>query len=166
MGSMVANSSSLINSYPPVRITGANSYRHGMRGDDLKEVRRRNLKRLHSKTSWEEIANLSGTDPQYLSQIASAVVQQKGKSPRSLSDGYAEKIEHGLGLPQGWMDEDHESADGTAPAVAESKLQYLIGLASPRSRSQLERIAEAAADGRLSDADVALLETIAKRLTR
>lgn len=47
---------------------------------------------------------------------------------------------------------------------AQQDISALLPTASPRSRSALERIARAADNGTLSEADVALLEQIAKHL--
>ncbi|MCK7579839.1 MAG: helix-turn-helix domain-containing protein [Chromatiales bacterium] len=88
-----------------------------MRGEELKEIRRQNLLRLRQRHTLEQIAERTGTNSVYLSQIANRVVQKNGKSPRALSDAYAGKIEHGLGLPEGWMDQDHD------PATIEAKVQ-------------------------------------------
>lgn len=101
-----------------------------MRGAELKEIRRQNLVRLRKASSWENIAELSGTNASYLSQIANRVIQKGGKTPRSMSDDYAGKIERGLGLAPGWMDQPHE--DGEAPEVNVSP--------APRVRGQVPLI--------------------------
>lgn len=53
-----------------------------------------------------------------------------------------------------------------AGAEAKQKAEALIGLATPRSRTALERIASAAEAGRLSEEDLLLLERIAARFER
>lgn len=97
----------------------ANSYPMRMRGDAKRELRRANLLALRERFTLEVIARRSGTSAVYLSQIANAVTRQGGKRPRSLSDDYAEKIERGLGLEPGWMDQPHgrDAPAGTAVAA-------------------------------------------------
>lgn len=61
---------------------------------------------------------------------------------------------------------DHRSSGSTIrdnPAAA-SDLDELLALATPRSRTVLERIANAAREGRLTDGDLILLDQIAARL--
>ena len=54
--------------------------------------------------------------------------------------------------------------DQPTPDQPHPDLAALLPLASPRSRSALERIAEAAREGRLSEADMELLGQIAARI--
>jgi transcriptional regulator with XRE-family HTH domain len=138
-----------------------------MRGEEKRKVRVSNLRRLNERFTFKQIADMAGVNDSYLSQIATEFVAKGRKGPRALSDDYVEKIERGLGLTTGWMDHPHDdnAEAGQDPEVGvPDDLEALIQRASPRSRAQLERIAAAAADGRLSDEDVALLELIAKRL--
>jgi hypothetical protein len=52
----------------------------------------------------------------------------------------------------------------SAPGVGvDSRIADLLTRASPKSQGALEHIAEAAAAGKLTDADLELLEQIAKR---
>lgn len=92
-----------------------------MRSEELRAVRLANLRLLRRKYTLVEIAQKTGTNSDYLSQIENEVIQSKGKTPRKMSDNYAEKIEHGLGLPHRWMDQPHgddESAATTAAPLA------------------------------------------------
>lgn len=57
-------------------------------------------------------------------------------------------------------------ADSSAIPVARGQALSLAAIASPRSRGFLERIACAAAEGRLTEDDLALLDQIAARLER
>lgn len=82
-------------------------YDEQMRGSAKAEHRRQRLRELHNRYTWTEIADrCEGINPAYLGQIASGVVQKGGKTPRALSDDYADRIERGLGLPAGWFDQD------------------------------------------------------------
>ena len=57
----------------------------------------------------------------------------------------------------------------TSYGVAEvipSNLENLITKATPRTQIELEKIAEAAADGRLTEDDIKLLKAIADRLAK
>jgi len=112
---IIANSSTSINSYQHVLCNVAKSYSCGMRytDDEIAEIRRINLLKLRKEMglSFAEIARRTGTNDQYLSQIANKRIQKGGKRPRSMSSDYAGKIETGLGLPPGWLDTAHLSAD-------------------------------------------------------
>lgn len=112
----IANSFADRNSYSCMVDAVADSYHHRMRGEELKEIRRQNLLRLRQQHTLEEIAERTGTNSAYLSQIANRVIQKNGRSPRALSDAYAGKIERGLGLPENWMDQDR------GPVVVEGVL--------------------------------------------
>ncbi|WP_375581809.1 hypothetical protein ABWH88_06690 [Marinobacter adhaerens] len=95
---------------------------------------------------------------------------------RNIGEKLAREIESKLRLKQGWLDSD--SADFTLsdqpytpgtdnpPAASSSEIDLLLAKATPRSRQQLLRIAEAAADGRLSESDIKMLSDIAKRLEK
>ncbi len=112
---IIASSSTSINSYQHVLCNVAKSYPCGMRytDDEIAEIRRINLLKLRKEMglSFAEIARRTGTNDQYLSQIANKRIQKGGKRPRSMSSDYAGKIETGLGLPPGWLDTAHLSAD-------------------------------------------------------
>ncbi|MCU7839748.1 MAG: hypothetical protein KZQ94_10280 [Candidatus Thiodiazotropha sp. (ex Troendleina suluensis)] len=111
------------------------------RGDEKNELRRQKLLQLHGHYSWEEIARRTGTDHQYLSQIANKVVQKGGKTPRSLSDNYVEKIENGLSLPNGWMDNVNYEDDIQAIYNTLSDYEYkLLSKTRMLSASQQEAL--------------------------
>lgn len=139
----IASSFKLCNSYPCLLPSVATSYYAVMRGDELKETRRENLLWLRERHTWESIAERSGTNPAYLSQIANRVIQKRGKTPRSLSDDYAAKIERGMGLPEGWMDQPR-SASSELPAAPPALLQlpaplaYLADDTYPREPSEAD----------------------------
>ncbi len=115
---MIANGFESRNSRRDIPAMIAVSYHLGMRVKEIKKVRLRNLQLLRERYTLEYIASKTGTNAVYLSQIANEVIRKGGKSPRSLSDDYALKIEVGLGLPPGWMDQPHTtSADEEAPAA-------------------------------------------------
>lgn len=133
-----------------------------MRGDSLRQIRLANLRRLRERYTLERIAERSGTNSAYLSQIANEVIQSRGKRPRAMSDAYAQKIEQGLGLPEGWMDQPHDTDQPRAAAAPTPPACAL--LASPRARAALERIIAAARDGSLTDDDMELLARVARRM--
>lgn len=95
-----------------------------MRNLEVKKTRLANLRLLRKNYTLEKIAELSGTNATYLSQIQNEVIQKKGKTPRGLSEDYANKIEKGLDLPSGWMDQAHDEADiETATNHAQSRVE-------------------------------------------
>ena len=76
----------------------------------LETVRLRNLELLIDEAgSAVQLARIAGTNSSYLSQIRHRMPTQSGK-PRRIGDDLAEKLERGMGKPEGWMDEPHGSA--------------------------------------------------------
>ena len=59
------------------------------------------------------LARLAQTSGSYLSQLRRQFTTRKG-TPRGVGDELAQKLEHAMGKPYGWMDEHH------APAQADS----------------------------------------------
>jgi transcriptional regulator with XRE-family HTH domain len=83
-----------------------------MRGEDKRKLRAANLRLLQKSYTFEHIADTCGVSAAYLSQISNEVVQGKDrKTPRALSDNYANLIEHGLGLREGWFDSQHDAIE-------------------------------------------------------
>jgi phage repressor protein C with HTH and peptisase S24 domain len=101
-----------------------------MRGNKKRKQRAANLRLLKKSHTLKSIAEASGTDEVYLSQIANEVIGKGRKSPRGLSDDYAEKIENGLNLKPGWLDEDH-SDDKPADYGKQSTLDVVEPKALP-----------------------------------
>ena len=88
-----------------------------------------------------------------------------------MGEKLARHIEERMRLPHGWMDQEHpDYIDGEVvrPALPAPggipNLDTLMAAASPRSQQALERIARAVDAGRLSDADIDLLDQIARRI--
>jgi len=79
-----------------------------------------------------------------------------GVSPEEISPRLAAKLSGQSYIP----------GSDNPPAAASSEIDLLLAKATPRSRQQLLRIAEAAADGRLSESDIKMLSDIAKRLEK
>lgn len=76
-----------------------------MRTVEIRAARTANLRVLVKECgSIAEVARRAGVSEKYLGQVLQGVTQQRGKSPRGLGDGVAEKIEHAFGKPHGWMD--------------------------------------------------------------
>ncbi len=71
-------------------------------------IRLQNLERLINEAgSAVELARLVGTSSSYISQVRRQMPTQKG-TPRAVGEDLAAKLEHGMGKPEGWMDEPHE----------------------------------------------------------
>jgi hypothetical protein len=94
-----------------------------------------------------------------------------------MGEKLARHIERCLRLPTGWMDQPNdETTQPTSPAAPAPdappggtkahNLDTLMASASPRSLDAIKRIAAAADAGRLTEADVALLNQIAERFAR
>ena len=73
------------------------------------QVRLQNLELLITEAgSAAKLARIAGTNSSYLSQVRNQMPTKKG-TPRGVGDDLAEKLEHGMRKPHGWMDESHES---------------------------------------------------------
>lgn len=93
---------------------------------------------------------------------------------RNIGEKLAREIESKLRLKQGWLDSDstdfnlsgqpYTPGSDNPPAKVPPEFSALLSKATPRSYKQLMQIAEAAADGRLTDADINLLTQIANRI--
>jgi len=93
---------------------------------------------------------------------------------RNIGEKLAREIESKLRLKKGWLDTDSNNFDPSGkppepvsdnpPAKVPPEFSALLSKATPRSYKQLMQIAEAAADGRLTDADINLLTQIANRI--
>lgn len=85
--------------------------------------RRPNLERLIAEAgSATRLAHLANTNPSYLSQIRRGLPTARGVE-RAVGDELANKLEHAMGKPQGWMDACHDElredrADDYARAVS------------------------------------------------
>ena len=73
------------------------------------QVRLQNLELLIAEAgSAAKLARTAGTNSSYLSQVRNQMPTKKG-TPRGVGDDLAEKLEHGMRKPHGWMDESHEN---------------------------------------------------------
>jgi hypothetical protein len=130
------------------------------------DIRRANL--VHLVTEYGGVANLASTidrSPSQVSQWLNASVDFKSGKPRSIGNASARHIERSTGRPEGWLDQDRSTND--TAQVNESR--PIVGgppRASAKTRRALARIANAVDDGRLTEADINLLEQIADRLAR
>jgi hypothetical protein len=83
----------------------------------VNETRRDNLEILVQKTiskSLRELAELTDTSPAHLSQIRNKLSATPNGKPKEMGDATARKLEIGMGLPRGWMDQSH--LDGQSPS--------------------------------------------------
>lgn len=101
---------------------------------------------------------------------------------KSFGEKAARKVEAGLGLPDGWLDQDERDAVQSvakqiparvsAPAPAESEQQLLVALedwrlkASSRSQQVLDNLILLAQKNELRDEDWLLIEQMAARMRR
>lgn len=75
------------------------------------EVRRANLDRLIARLgSMEALAEAAGTSSVYLSQIRNRTPDAKTGRPREMGSQMAQRLCAAAGMPEGWMDCDHDEA--------------------------------------------------------
>ena len=142
---------------------------------DIFEIRKANLIRLIGSRRKGACAEKWEMAPAHLSQVLS------NKTAKNLGEDVARRIEQKEGLPHGWLDTLQGEQPTERPVVASEKeavesvseqaaayqqgqrAAAMMDFATPRTRSVLERINQAALSGRLSDADLDLLDQIAAR---
>jgi phage repressor protein C with HTH and peptisase S24 domain len=79
-------------------------------------IRLENFRRLLAKHKQAEIARLMGRGPGQVQQWAAKAMGRDTKGSRNIDDDSARLIEKALGLPENWMDQDH---DALAASVVE-----------------------------------------------
>lgn len=150
---------------------------------DIHEIRKANLIALIGRRKKGACADKWEIAPAHLSQILS------DKTAKNLGDEVARRIEDREGLKHGWLDQLQGAARfGSAIEAAEKEtgLQPISGpdlsarnlkevtaratdlldlIDSPRSKTAIERIVEAASSGALTELDMVLLEQIAERFS-
>jgi len=180
---MIASGFHKCNSQRHIHLRIADGYYLNMRGIEKIRNRAARLRLLNKEYTFEEMAKRLGgnANPRYLSQIANEYLGKGRKTPRSLSDNYASRLEECFGLKEGWFDlpldeeagQDAEHATpgrtpntepGAAEGVETGSIDELINLATPRSRETLQRIRQRILDGSLDDDDLAVLSAMADRL--
>lgn len=121
------------------------------------EIRKQNLLILIKEVGKKsDLAKLADTDPAYISQVLSE------KTKRNIGDDFARKLEKGCKKPRGWMDVYHSIEENKLPK--DINLSALMSSASPRTHTTLEAIEKAWQEGKLTEEDLKLLDTIARRL--
>lgn len=91
---------------------------------DVKDVRRANMLMLAEKYgSLRKLADQTDTPASYLSNIKNRA--KAGERPRTMGDAVARKIESKLGLPRGWLDQQHDRAAERARARAKRLLEII-----------------------------------------
>ena len=78
-------------------------------------IRLQNLEVLIREAgSLAELARAAGANSSYLSQVRNQTKAPSG-APRRVGDELAEMLERGVGKPEGWMDEPHETTPQSEP---------------------------------------------------
>ena len=125
---------------------------------DAHQARAENLAKLLCRhPSLRVFADQTRLSPAHVSQMKNGV--------RRMGDEVARRIEARLRLPHGWMDHPHTDQDdqGSA-ALTPPPLDQLLLRASPLARQTVEGIIQAAAEGRLNEADLELVDRLASHL--
>lgn len=135
---------------------------------DINEIRRENaMAVLRNKFNGtiKVLADALEVAPGFVSRVLNGT----GAGSRNIGDSLARRIEQVSGCDPNWLDHDHSrievSASGPVPLDLDD-IELLMQRATPRSRESLRRIATAAAENRLTEADCELLASIAARLAR
>lgn len=125
------------------------------------QLRVRALRRLMGGLSQAEFADRYNLNASYLSQILNGL--------RSFGEKAAVNMEEKIGVSSGTLSRP-DLEPNYAPEISDSQASYEISaakelheLVTPRSKAVLDRIILASAEGRLSDADIELLDQIAAR---
>lgn len=131
---------------------------------DIKTLRVDALRRVIGPLSQKDFADQHDLDASYLSQILNG--------HRSLGEKAALNLEQKIGLTPGVL----VNPNGYGPALIEgeynvvreaaSAYQALQDKATPRAVAVIEKLARAAAKGRLKESDLILLEGIAALLEK
>ncbi len=133
---------------------------------DIKTLRVDALRRVIGPLSQKDFADQHDLDASYLSQILNG--------HRSLGEKAALNLEQKIGLTPGVL----VNPNGQGPAMIEgeysrdvvreapSAYQVLQDKATPRAVAVIEKLARAAAKGRLKESDLVLLEGIAALLEK
>ncbi|MDH4228957.1 MAG: S24 family peptidase [Nitrospirota bacterium] len=95
---------------------------------DAKSIRRQNLLHLIAEAGGQKkLAGRTAVNPAYLSQILS------DKTPRTMGDDVARRLERGMDKPHGWMDVTHAEMDMVASGswAREARSRYGQGRPAP-----------------------------------
>ena len=172
---MIASGFYKCNSQWHIPLKIASGYHLGMRGIEKIRNRAARLRLLNNEYTFEEMAKRLGgnANPRYLSQIANEYLGKGRKTPRSLSDNYASRLETCFGLENGWFDipigdtTGHgEMPPGSQPSQDDSPLELirsLKGRATERSIQTLNELEIYATKGTLTDEQWKTLSEVAKR---
>ncbi|WP_249675460.1 hypothetical protein [Pseudomonas abieticivorans] len=128
---------------------------------DIKTLRVDALRRVIGPLSQKEFADQHDLDASYLSQILNG--------HRSLGEKAALSLEQKIGLLPGVL--VHPSSVGSEALAVEERLgalahEAVLRQASPRAVAVIEKLARAAARGKLDEGDLVLLEGIAGLLEK
>ncbi len=147
---------------------------------DIFEIRKANLIRLIGSRRKGACAEKWEMAPAHLSQVLS------NKTAKNLGEDVARRIEQKEGLPHGWLDalqteEIAEMAEAVRPrpsseSISEQAVTYqgvskaldaaaMLEGVTPRSQAVIDRIAALEAQGKLSDADLKIIEQIIERFS-
>lgn len=153
-----------------------------LRMPTIDDIRHANLLKLIVERGGQRaLAETIGKAPAQISQWVTKAPNQRGTA-RAISSASARAIEKALGLPSAWMDQPQSPDSITAPMDAFERIHGntpaspaaspgamaadLIPMATPKTRGALEAIVQAAREGTLTEADLLLLESIARRLAQ
>lgn len=147
---------------------------------DIFEIRKANLIRLIGSRRKGACAEKWEMAPAHLSQVLS------NKTAKNLGEDVARRIEQKEGLPHGWLDTLQGEQPTERPVVASEKeavesvseqadtyqrvskaldAAAMLEGVTPRSQAVIDRIAALEAQGKLSDADLKIIEQIIERFS-
>lgn len=134
---------------------------------DIREIRRRNLGKLMER----EFGNVRGAQSrmaerlgQQQSFISRCLAAPDSSGAKTIGEDLARSIEKEFRLPRYALDKEPFVTAPPPPAAIDSTVTAADFTGSPRSRAILHSLTTAAAEGRLSDQDLELLDAIAQRL--
>lgn len=117
---------------------GSKSLQHVGMGliENIQRLRRSNLARLRRERGANKVADLTGMPQALLYQMALG----NGKSARNIKDEAARAIERACGVPEGWLDCDHERPEKGAVGWPFSIGKDRFDALQPEQQSIVEKV--------------------------
>lgn len=128
--------------------------------------RRENFKKLiHQRFKKGPITRASEILNKPASYISRCIWDPEKNQARNIGEVFAREMEKAFGLIEYELDAPikEKSESNTNTPESDSYIESLLSKATPKSSRQIIKIAQAASEGRLTEADIELISSIAER---